>query len=294
MKIWIDEYLSSKSRVTYDLGEVSSYGRYVLLFYRIPQGREFEKSTVFRRRLLLGGSRFDCFFVKARLGVEDDSSGRSVLRAAVVGDEDDESYIPESPSENSGTLPESSQVCDDLSSKFSFGATGDRSRRQDMFWVVMVRFEQTVTGMERFYVPVEGYPSCFVKRDLNFPGAEWLDKWQRWMKRVSIPGSVYGTLLGLRRAGVRANGSAGAVGRVTGERSGYFDGAGMRGPSVKGSFPKGEVECLNGGGANMPSFRNFDERSSRDLRGEMLGHRVMQLEQRVCHLENMLMRVYSS
>lgn len=294
MKIILDESLFHKSRLTYDLGQVSSYGRYVLLFYRIPPGREFEKASVFRRRLFLGGSRFEVFFVKARLGVEEASNKGSVVRGSAEDEQDDELYMPESPSESSGTVPESSQVCDDVSMQFRLGGGRQSGLIRSMFWIVMVRFEQAVTGMERFYMPVEGYPCCFVKRDLNVPGSEWLDMWQKWMKNVSIPGSVYGRFVELRGSGVRSRLPAAVGGRATGERSGYFSEVTKRGRSVMESFPKRDVEFGVGGYGSEKDFRRVGVQSSRDIRGEMLGHRVMQLEQRVCHLEDMLMRVYSS
>lgn len=301
MRISFESYLACKSRITYDLSELSTYGRYVLLFYQVPKGQEFEKTVSFRRRLSLGPVRFDSFIVKARL--EMSSEYTSVLSRVDGrrGEESDDSFVPESVSQSSCTVSSSSLPrSGDVVSSPSVGGASDRSTTvRRLFWVVMVKFDTLVSGTERFSLSQEGYPFCLVKRDLNYPGPEWLEKWQEWMQNVSIPMSQNGYPVrvgGVGKAPVscgrgqvsHTRGKGGKSG-VTSKRSQYFGGV-RKEVLPKRVSPIPGAELSSDGSEMEYRSRTRQAGSTGDLRQQMLEHRVFQLEDRVRSLENLLMR----
>lgn len=297
MRIVFERDLESRSRVVYDLSEVSTYGRYVLLFYQVPSGHEFERSVVFRRRLSFASSAFTSFIVKGRLELSSDyPCGRSPVTVAADA-ESEESFVPDSVSESSGTLhsvslPPSSQV---VRSPSLSGRSSVSSAVRSLFWIIMVRFETSVNGTERFALPLEGYPFCFVKRDLNYPGAEWLEMWQQWMRRVCIPGSENGYPIrvggevkpSLKRVSKRL--SEGAVGK----RSPYFVGRSKE--CVPGRVsPIGGFDGVSDDiGRCSKRVKEMENNSVEGLRVQVLEHRVAQLEERLRRLEDMLVRLSS-
>lgn len=297
MQISFDHNLVTKSLISYDLSEVSTYGRFVLLFYQVRPGHEDEKPSSFRRRLSLGSVRFSSFIVKARLDML--SAYPSLVAAANQQEREDseESFIPGSLSQNSSTVspsssPPSSQVGGGSRVAGSSRASGSRSvgvvRRT--FWVVMVKFDTNVHGTERFSLAVEGYPFCLVKRNLNHAGPEWLELWQQWMQNASIPGSQFGypvrvggsTTAGLTRYRRQMK---------TAKTSGYFS-SGAKEASVRRLAPigAGEVSSDERDHSVRKSVGSSTVQSD-GFRQQMSEHRLSQLEDRVRSLERLLGQV---
>lgn len=284
MRILFGEELSSKSRVSYDISEVSSYGRYVLLFYQVPAGREEEKTFAFRRRLAFSSS-FETFVVKARLEMCSGSVAAGPAVEVRGSDESDDSFIPESVSESSRTISPSRSMpasqLESLSRLSSYSESSITVKR--LFWVVMVKFDQLVQGTERFLVGFEGRPFCFVKRDLNYPGTEWLDMWQSWMQGVAIDGSACGYVI---RAG-------GDVKRPVGDgkKSRFFVKGGDDIRRVRRRVsPISAVDGLSDEVDDRVTNRKRHGNCDNTLRQQMLEHRVRQLEDRIRSLEELLVR----
>jgi hypothetical protein len=284
-----------KSQV-FPVDQVTAYGRYVLLVYDVPKGREFEKSSVFRRRLLLGGATFSAFVVKARLEYEEAAGQLQVAREVEgIADDSDDSYIQESGNASTATAddgPPSSQR--DWSSPDV--AKSMRRGRKALFWLVMVRFDQDVQGTDRFFLAVEGPPVCVVKRDLNFIPELWLGTCQRWMCGVCIPESENGSPLRVvrRKSTMELTGLPfEAKGKVRGSTQGLkrspFFGA-SRGPVRRRRVsPVEDEDYISSEEAAVRKVRERGRPSG--MRQEMLEHRIAQLERRVRDLEELLVRI---
>lgn len=242
MKIIFESNIAEKSFIHYDMNGVSTYGRYVLLFY-LCQDRS-QKAGLFQSSLSFSGRQHASFIVKARLRMSDD------------GYESDSDRYSQCSSSSSTTEGES----------FSF-------RRTKLFWIVLARFEEAVSGIDVLRISDVELPFCLVKRDLNYGVNEWIDGWQKWMSKVALSHESIGSPIScsIPRKG------AGAVIRS----SPYFAGTGRKvPPSVKKRRLKAEEEKSSG---------LFSTGSK--LREGLLEHRVRQLEDRIRGLEDVLSRL---
>lgn len=255
MKILFPERLCSKSKVYFDVTEVNTFGRYILLLYQVANGGEDEKATSFRRRLDFGKVEHDLFVVQTWM--------------RMIGDGDDVMSASSSPTLSDGEPP-CSQYEDDV----NWSPAEDEVRIR--FWVVMVRFSSQVVGTERFRQEVEGYPFCVVKRDLNVPGHDWLAMWQQWMRESCVPGSEAGYP-------VRIGGDAGQVkkSKCGSGRSPYFS-------QTEGPKRRRVEEQVDESEGRRPMLNGMNT-----LRQGMLEHRVAQLEDRIRGLEQLLVRCAS-
>lgn len=286
--------VTSRSKVIYDLNDISTYGRYVLLFYQVPKGREFEKPFVFRRRLSLGTSSFESYLVRARLDMSSDELPVWPAVDSCPVYESDGSFIPDSVTEETCTLgshsvsPRSRVAGSPSLSEYSNRSTTVRS----LFWIIMVRFDQCVTGVERFRLALEGSPFCFVKRDLNYSGVEWLDVWQKWMRRVCVPGSENGFPICVQGESKEPVSNVQRESpKVTPKRSEFFPGGGKR--VVKRVSPIMSESSADEMEARVVKIAKSDSAFSGGMRQQMLEHRVSQLEARVRSLEELLVNVSS-
>lgn len=291
MRIAFEDRLLQKSMVTYDVTDVATYGKYVLLFYQVPKGQEEEKTSSFRRRLSLGSVNFDSFMVKAWLRMVGNYPSIISRSDKPERHESDDLFVPES-SQSSGTVSSSSQVLSSQTdSARSYRVPPGRSgfAAKSLFWIVMVGFETDVRGIERFSLSKEGYPFCFVKRDLNHPGREWIDMWQQWMRDVSVTGSQYGYPV---VPGVNSKAGLARRRRVvkTGTKSQYFGGVGRQLVSKRVS-PVPGAEASGGHGQSCDGRQQPGILEKSGFREQMLVHRVSQLESRVRSLEDLLARM---
>lgn len=289
MSVQLPAEVLTKSKVIYDLGQVGRCGRYVLLIYSVPEGRENEKPFVFRRRLSFGAIKFESYIVQAKLE-QNSQEEQSTAQDENIIYESDDSYL-QPPSQGTSTVPPSSMPPRRGGSRgFHPEQSVQSALRSKLFWLLMVRFERPVNGHERFHLPVEGLPVCFVKRDLNYAGAEWLEVCQQWMSSVSLPAAQNGFPIQVQGENRKALPERKPNGKATAQTSQYFSG---KRREAKRMSPSGASDGMSDD-YSPKKPKTASSHIEGGMRQLMMEHRVISLERRVRSLEELLVRFSSS